>query len=163
MNSRINLTKMVFDSFAPPGGCMPLSSILLFGAALFLASLVWFGSAFTLILATHLFGCRLKKVETPAPVPAAAPTPFQAEDPASIMGPAAPNRQHSCCLPNTNNEQRTSIQSDNGSGSEVEDGFGFLEERRTFRYYNQNEDRIARGRRDAGRAGYGISVSFGPR
>lgn len=163
MNSRISLTRMVFNSFAPLSGCMPLSSVVLFGAALFLASLLWFGSAFTLIWGTHLLVSRLKRDDTLAPVPAAAPTPFQAEDRASIMDPAPPDHQHSCCLPNVNNGRRTLIQSDDGSGSEDEDGFGFLEERRTFRYYNRHEARIARSRRDAGRAGYGVSVSVGPR
>ncbi len=155
---------MVLNSSEPLSGCMPLSSILLLGAALFLASLLWLGSAFTLIWATHQLVCRLKQDSICPPVPAAAPTPLQTENPASVSSPVSPNHQHACCLPRTLvNERRPSIRSDDGSGSEDEDGFGFLEEKRAFRIYNQREDRTARGRRDADRAGYGVSVSIGPR
>jgi len=167
INSRISLTRMVINALARLSECTPLSSILLFGAVLFLASLLWFGSAFTLIWATHLLVCRLKQNGTPAPVPIAAPFPSQTENPASVSNPlssASPKHQHPCCLPKTLvNERRPSIRSDDGSGSENEDSFGFLEERRAFRYYNQHDDWIAKGRRDAGHAGYRVSVSVDPR
>ncbi len=157
---------MVTNSLARLSECTPLSSILLIGAGLFLGPLLWFGSAFVLIWATHLLVCQLKQDSTPAPVPATIPTPSQTANPASVpisLSPASPKQQHPCCLPDVNNGRRIFIQSDNRSDSEDEDGFGFLEERRAYRSNNLKEDRFLKGRGDAGRAGYRVSVAIDPR